>query len=225
MNSDQEQWTAVDQYIAETLISPDQALEAALEASTAAGLPGISVTPCQGKLLQLLAKSHGARTILEIGTLGGYSTIWLARALPPGGRLVTLEVNRQYAKVARENLGRANLLEFVDLRVGPALDSLPRLESEQRGPFDLIFIDADKASTADYFRWGLKLSRCGSLIIVDNVVRKGALVDEANTDSGVQGMRRFMKVLSTERRVSATVIQTVGSKGYDGFAVMLVTDL
>src|SRR5262249_47752089 len=150
--------------------------------------------------------------ILEIGTLGGYSTIWLARALPPGGRLITLEVNPQYAEVARGNLGRANLLELVEFRVGPALSTLPRLTEEGRGPFDLIFIDADKPSTPEYFRWALKLSRRGTLIIGDNVVRSGALIDSASTDPSVQGMRRFIQLLATEPRVSATVLQTVGVK-------------
>jgi len=223
MKTDDEQWTAVDQYISDLVVHPDEALEAALRASAAAGLPSIAVSPCQGKLLQLLAQLHGARTILEIGTLGGYSTIWLARALPPGGRLITLEVNPQYAEVARANIARANLSEAVEFRVGPALETLSRLAHEGRGPFDLIFIDADKPSTPDYFRWALKLSRHGSVIIADNVVRKGTLLDSASTDPSVQGMRRFTELLGAESQVSATVIQTVGAKGYDGFAIALVT--
>jgi len=223
MNSDQEQWAGVDQYICDLIVPGDAALASALDASAAAGLPAINVTPCQGKLLQLLAQSHGARSILEIGTLGGYSTIWLARALPPGGRLITLEVDPKYAEVARTNLARARLLDVVEQRIGPAIETLQRLAAEGRGPFDLIFIDADKASTADYFRWALKLSRRGSLLIVDNVVRKGAVVQTDSTDPAIQGMRRFMDLLGAEPRVSATVIQTVGSKGYDGFAVALVT--
>jgi len=223
MRDIKEEWVGVDQYISGALIAPDPVLQAALDDSAAAGLPAINVSPCQGKLLQLLAQSHGARRILELGTLGGYSTIWLARALPPGGRLVTLEVNPQYAEVARANLARANLLEVVEQHAGPALETLPRLVAERRGPFDLIFIDADKANTADHFRWALQLSRVGTLIIVDNVVRQGALRDADSTDAAVQGMRRFMELLSAEPRVSATAIQTVGIKGYDGFALALVT--
>jgi len=218
----QEQWTAVDRYITDLLIPPDPALDAALQASAAAGLPPISVTPNQGKLLQLLAKIGGARNILEIGTLGGYSTIWLARALPKTGRLITLEADRKHAEVARANIARAGLSDVVEVRLGRALDALPQLAAERRAPFDLIFIDADKAATADYFTWSLKLSRPGSLIIVDNVVRKGAVIDAASRDEDVQGIRRFNQLLSAEKRVSATAIQTVGSKGYDGFAIALV---
>jgi predicted O-methyltransferase YrrM len=218
----QETWTAVDHYITGLLEPHDSALDAALAASAAAGLPSINVTPTQGKLLQLLARIQGARNILEIGTLGGYSTIWLARALPSDGRLITLEFDPQHAEVARANLARAGLTGVVDLRVGRALDTLPLIATEGRGPFDLIFIDADKPGTADYFTWALKLSRRGSLIIVDNVVRKGAVIDEASDDPNVRGMRRFFDVLAAERRVSATVLQTVGSKGYDGFALALV---
>jgi predicted O-methyltransferase YrrM len=223
MNSDEGQWASVDRYAADLLIPSDSALAEALAASAAAGLPPINVSPCQGKLLHLMALSHGARSILEIGTLGGYSTIWLARALPPSGFLVTLEVDSQYAEVARANFARAKLADRIQQRIGPAIETLPQLAAEGGGPFDLIFIDADKASTPDYFRWALKLSRRGSLIIVDNVVRKGAVLDEASTDPAVQGMRRFMDSLGAEPRVSSTLIQTVGSKGYDGFAVALVT--
>ncbi|MBO0700679.1 MAG: O-methyltransferase, partial [Zavarzinella sp.] len=187
-----------------------------------AGLPAIHVAPNQGKLLHLLARIHGARNILEIGTLGGYSTIWLARALPPGGRLVTLESELKHADIARDNIARAGLSEVVELLLGPALETLPRLAREGRGPFDLIFIDADKPSYPDYLGWALKLSRRGSLIIADNVVRKGAVADPANTDPVVRGVRRFNERLATEPRVSATAIQTVGSKGYDGFAIALV---
>jgi predicted O-methyltransferase YrrM len=218
----QDQWTAVDKYITELLISPDPALDAALRDSAAANLPPINVTPTQGKLLQLLAKIQGAAAILEIGTLGGYSTIWLARALPPTGRLITLEADPQCAQIARANIARAGLADVVEVRLGRALETLPQLATEKRGPFDLIFIDADKPTTADYFTWALKLSRPGSLIIVDNVVRKGAVVDAASTDSDVQGIRRFNQVLAAEKRVSATAIQTVGSKGYDGFALAVV---
>jgi predicted O-methyltransferase YrrM len=218
----QEQWTAVDRYITDLLVPPDAALEAALAASTAAGLPPINVAPNQGKLLHLLARSHGARRILEIGTLGGYSTIWLARALPPGGRLLTLESDPKHAEVARANLARAGLAGTVEVRLGRAIDALPRIAAEPGGPFDLIFIDADKPSTADYFAWALKLSRPGTVIIVDNVVRKGAVADPASTDETVQGIRRFNTALAAEKRVSATELQTVGSKGHDGFALALV---
>jgi predicted O-methyltransferase YrrM len=219
----QDQWTAVDRYITELLVPPDPVLDAALADSAAAGLPAISVTPNQGKLLHLLARAQGARRVLEIGTLGGYSTIWLARALPVDGYLVTLEVDPKHADIAHANLARANLLDIVDLRVGPALDTLPQLAAEGRGPFDLIFIDADKENITEYFAWALKLSRRGTMIIVDNVVRKGAVIDPVNDDTRVQGVRRFYESLTAESRVSATAIQTVSSKGYDGFAVALVT--
>jgi predicted O-methyltransferase YrrM len=223
MHDNQEQWTAVDEFLAQSLLPPDEALEAAVERSAEAGLPAIQVSPCQGKLLQILVRLSGARSILEMGTLGGYSTIWLARALPSGGRLITLEVNQQYAEVAAANLARANLSHVVEIRVGPALESLPRLAADGNAPFDLIFIDADKPSTPDYFQWALKLSRRGTFIIVDNVVRKGSLLDSESTDPAIRGMRRFIHLLGSEPRVTATVIQTVGCKGYDGFAVALVT--
>ena len=219
----QEQWTEVDRYFTDLLLPPDAALEGALEASAAAGLPSINVSPTQGKLLHLLARGQRARTILEIGTLGGYSTIWLARALPAGGRLVTLEAEPRHAEVARVNIARAGLAAVVELRLGPALETLPQLAAEGRGPFDLIFIDADKPGYADYFRWALKLSRVGSMIIADNVVRSGAVANAASADARVQGVRRFTEVLAAEPRVSATVIQTVGGKGYDGFAIAIVT--
>ena len=218
----QEQWSAVDRYLTELLVQPDAALDGALQSSAAAGLPAISVSPPQGKLLMLLAMLQGARNILEIGTLGGYSTIWLARALPPGGRLITLEADAKHAEVARENIERAGLDGVVELRLGPALETLPRLAAENRGPFDFIFIDADKPSIPDYFTWSLKLVRRGSVIIVDNVIRSGAVIDAANGDANVQGVRRFNDMLAAEPRVSATVIQTVGGKGYDGFAMALV---
>lgn len=218
-----ERWTAVDRYITDLLVRSDHALDAALEASIAAGLPQINVSPNQGKLLHLLAIVQGARTILEIGTLGGYSTIWLARALPSNGRLITLEADSKYAEVARANISRAGLADTVELRVGRAIDTLPRIAAEERGPFDLIFIDADKQSTPEYFGWALKLSRPGSLIIVDNVVRNGQVIDPASEDPNVQGMRKFNELLAAEPRVTATEIQTVGSKGYDGFAIALVT--
>jgi predicted O-methyltransferase YrrM len=218
----QEQWTAVDRYICDQLIPNDPALDAALESSAASGLPGINVTPTQGKLLHLLARLAGARNILEIGTLGGYSTLWFARALPPGGRIITLEANPKHAEVATGNIARAGLTSVIELRLGPALEALPQLAAEGRGPFDLIFIDADKPSMPEYFAWALKLSRPGSLIIADNVVRKGALVDPDNKDPDIGGARRLFELLAAERRVTATALQTVGSKGYDGFAIALV---
>jgi predicted O-methyltransferase YrrM len=218
----QEQWTAVDRYLTDLLVPPDPVLEAALQANAAAGLPAIDVTPNQGKLLQLLARAHHARTILELGTLGAYSTIWLARALPEGGRLITLEADPKHAEVARANLQRAGLENRVELRFGPALETLPQLAAEGAGPFDLIFIDADKPNNAAYFAWALRLSRPGSLIIVDNVIRKGAVIEPASDDPRVEGTRRFFELLASEPRVSATVIQTVGSKGHDGFALALV---
>ena len=218
----QEQWTAVDRYITDLLVPPDPVLEAALQASVAAGLPPIAVSPNQGKLLHLLARVQGARKILEIGTLGGYSTIWLARALPADGRLITLEFDPKHAEVARGNIARAGLAGVVEVRLGRALDTLPQLAAEGRGPFDLIFIDADKQTYPDYFAWALKLSRRGTLIIADNVVRNGAVVDTSSSDPNIQGVRRFNELLAAEPRVSATAIQTVGSKGYDGFAFALV---
>ena len=218
-----DQWTAVDRYVADLLVPHDAALAAALDSSAAAGLPAIAVAPPQGKLLHLLARLQGARTILEIGTLGGYSTIWLARALPAGGRLITLEAEPKHADVARANIARAGLDGVVELRLGRALDTLPALAAEGHGPFDFIFIDADKPSIPEYFTWALRLARRGSLIIVDNVVRDGKVVDPESDDPSVRGVRRLNEMLAAERRVSATVIQTVGSKGYDGFALALVT--
>jgi predicted O-methyltransferase YrrM len=219
----QETWTAVDHYIADRLLAPDAALKAALEMSEAVGLPPINVSPPQGKMLMMLAQLHGARTVLEIGTLGGYSTIWLARALPPGGRVVTLEVDPKHAKVAVANVARAGFSEMVEVVVGPALETLPRIEADRRGPFDFVFIDADKPNNPNYFAWALKLARKGSVIIVDNVVREGAVVDANSKDPRVQGTRRLFEMLAAEPRVSATAIQTVGSKGYDGFALAILT--
>ena len=218
----EEQWSAVDRYITDKLLPADQSLEAALKASTDAGLPAISVSPTQGKLLHLLALSHGARNILEIGTLGGYSTIWLARALPADGKLITLEYESKHAEVARANLSRAGMADSVELNVGAALETLPKLAKERRGPFDFIFIDADKENYPGYWEWALKLSRRGTLIIADNVVRKGEVVDPNSTDPRVQAVRRLHELIAAEPRVSATTIQTVGSKGYDGFTLALV---
>ena len=219
---DQNQWTAVDQFIIGQLIPSDAVLDDALRDSETAGLPAINVTPPLGKFLHLLAKLSDARNILELGTLGGYSTIWLARALPAGGRLITLEADPKHAEVARANIARAGLEGVVELRFGKALDTLPQLEAEARGPFDFIFIDADKENNAAYLTWALRLSRPGTLIIVDNVVRNGAVIDAASTDTRVQGVRRLFEALSNEPRVTATVLQTVGSKGYDGFVIALV---
>ncbi|MGA2320816.1 MAG: O-methyltransferase [Solirubrobacteraceae bacterium] len=219
----QEHWTAVDRYISELLLASDPALDAALKASAAAGLPPIAVSPAQGKLLHLLARIQSARSILELGTLGGYSTIWLARALPRDGHLITLEANPSYADVARANLERAGVGDLVELRVGRALEMLGQLIAEHHDPFDVIFIDADKEGTPEYFAAALELSRPGSLIITDNVVRGGALIDATSNDPGVMGMRRFHELLADESRASSTTIQTVGSKGYDGFTLALVT--
>jgi len=216
------QWTAVDRYISDLLLPTDPILDAALEANRAAGLPAIDVSPVQGKLLQLLARSQGARRILEIGTLGGYSTIWLVRALPPDGRLITLEANLKHAEVARANIKRAGLDHLVDLRVGPAQDTLPELLKESAAPFDFIFIDADKTGYPEYLKWSLKLSRVGTMIIADNVVREGAITDSDGPDQNVRGVRHFFELLAAEPRLSATVLQTVGSKKYDGMAFALV---
>jgi len=215
-------WTEVDQYFSGTLLPIDPVLESALEASVTAGLPAISVSPNQGKFLQILAQIAGARSILEIGTLGGYSTIWLARALGLGGRLITLEVDPKHADVARLNVSRAGLQDIVEVRIGNALETLPQLSAERCGPFDLIFIDADKQNIPAYFEWSLKLSRPGTLIVVDNVVRNGAVIDADSSDPSVQGVRRFIELLAGESGATGTAIQTVGSKGYDGFAIVRV---
>ena len=214
-------WHEVDSYITDTLVQPDAALAAALAASDAAGLPQINVSPAHGKLLWMLARLQNARRILEIGTLGGYSTIWLARGLAAGGRLITLEALEKHAAVARSNLELAGVSKVVDVRVGQALATLPTVKD---GPFDLTFIDADKQSNAEYFTWALKLSRPGSLIVVDNVVRAGAVIDARSRDAAVQGVRRLNQLMAAERRVAATALQTVGAKGYDGFAIALVLE-
>jgi len=218
----EDQWTAVDRYITDQLVPSDAALDAALASSAANGLPAINVAPNQGKLLHVLARSIGAKRILEVGTLGGYSTIWLARAVAPGGKVITLEYEPRHADVARANIERAGLGHLVDIRLGKAIDSLPKIAAEGGAPFDLVFIDADKPGNADYFAWAMKLTRVGSLVIVDNVVRNGAVID-ANGDANVQGARRLHEAMAKEPRVSATAVQTVGSKGYDGFAIAVVT--
>jgi predicted O-methyltransferase YrrM len=218
----QHQWNDVDAYTADLLVREDDVLRAAVEQSEAAGLPAIAVTPNQGKLLHLLVRGVGAANVLELGTLGGYSTIWLARALPPGGRLVTLEVEPRYAAVAAANIARAGVADRVEQRVGPAADSLRELVGEGAGPFDFIFIDADKRGTPEYFELALDLAREGTVIVTDNVVRGGALIDPANEDPGVEGMRRFHELLAAAPGATGTTIQTVGSKGYDGFTLALV---
>jgi predicted O-methyltransferase YrrM len=216
------EWTKVDEYYSNLFMGRDPVLEQALENSAAAGLPAINVAPNQGKLLFLVAKAMGSRKILEIGTLGGYSTIWLARALPPNGRLITLELNPTHAEVAKRNITRAGLEKVIEIRQGPALGSLEQLISEGTGPFDLIFIDADKPAYTEYFQASLKLSRPGTLIIADNVVRNGAVADSTSKDELVLGIRRFNEVVAKETRVSATALQTVGSKGYDGLVMAIV---
>ena len=218
----QEQWTAVDCYITNHLVPSDYTLESAIESSAAAGLPPHNVSPNQGKLLHLLALIQKAKTILEIGTLGGYSTIWLARALPADGRLITLEADPKHAEIAKANLTMAGLSHIVDLRLGLALDTLPQLQAEGH-TFDLIFIDADKPNNPGYLAWAITLSHVGSLIIADNVVRNGTILDPKSADASTRGVQRFYEMLAAEPRVTATAIQTVGSKGYDGFAMALVT--
>jgi predicted O-methyltransferase YrrM len=219
----QSTWSAVDDYISSLYVPNDAMLDTALAASDAAGLPQINVAPNQGKLLMLLAMMRGARTILEFGTLGGYSTLWLARALPPGGKLVTLEYDAKHAAVARENIARAGFAEQVDVRVGKALDLLPGIEADALHPFDLFFLDADKPNNPAYLEWSIKLARPGSVIIADNVVRDGAVLDAASSDASVQGIRRFNEMFASHPRIRATAVQTVGSKGYDGFAIGIVS--
>jgi predicted O-methyltransferase YrrM len=222
-NDDGALWNAVDAYLADHLIARDNVLEAALRDSEAAQLPPIQVTALQGKLLQMFARMVGARRILEVGTLGGYSTIWLARALPENGQLVTLEAAAKHAAVARKNLERAGLLgKKVELREGPALDTLPKLAAEGAGPFDLIFLDADKEHNAEYLQWAVRLSRVGTVIVTDNVVREGAVLDAASEDPMVKGTRRFFEALAAQSQVAATAIQTVSGKKYDGFALLIV---
>jgi predicted O-methyltransferase YrrM len=217
-----ELWTAVDQYFIDHLIAPDPALDAALKANAAAGLPSIDVSPTQGKFLHLLARTKGATRILEIGTLGGYSTIWLARALPPAGKLISLEFEPKHAAVAITNIAHAGLADRVEIRVGAALGSLAQLHAEASEPFDFIFIDADKDNYPGYLKWAIQLSRPGTLIIADNVVRDGDLINPSHPDPRVHGVRRLIEMIHGDPRLDATGLQTVGSKGYDGFAIAIV---
>jgi predicted O-methyltransferase YrrM len=218
----QDVWTAVDSYFGDLLILRDEKLDAALIANHEAGLPAIDVSRLQGKFLELLVRISGATRILEIGTLGGYSTLWLARSLPEGGRIVTLEFDPHHAEVARANLLHAGVLDRVDLRLGPAIETLPTLENTADSPFDLIFIDADKESYPEYLDWSLKLSRVGTVIVADNVVRDGKVVEPDCDDVRVQGVRRFAEKMAAEPRLNATVLQCVGTKGYDGLALAIV---
>jgi predicted O-methyltransferase YrrM len=218
----EELWTAVDNYLVEKLIPADAALKAAREANAESKLPAIDVSPTQGKLLYLLAKIQGARRILEVGTLGGYSTIWLARALPDDGRLVTLEVEKRHAEVALQNIERAGLASRVELRLAPAAESLAALVLEKVEPFDLIFIDADKPNSPVYLEWALRLARTGTIVVVDNVIRDGQVIDASSTDESVKGTRKLFDLIASERRLEATALQTVGSKGYDGLVVAVV---
>ncbi|CAL9402660.1 O-methyltransferase [Streptomyces sp. enrichment culture] len=218
----QARWTAVDAYLTDQLAPADEALTAALAASDEAGLPKIAVAPNQGKLLHLLARVQGARTILEIGTLGGYSSIWLGRALPPDGKLVSLEYDPAHAEVARLNLARAGLDQVAEVRTGAALDTLPKLEAEGAGPFDLVFIDADKKNNPHYVEWALRLTRPGSVIVVDNVVRGGKIADEESSDEAIVATREMFDLVARDPRLDATAVQTVGVKGYDGLLVARV---
>jgi predicted O-methyltransferase YrrM len=217
-----ELWTAVDDYIVDKLHLEDESLDSALRASDEAGLPSIQVSAAQGKFLHILARVHDARRILEIGTLGGYSTIWLARALPDDGKLITIEIDPKHAEVARANVTRAGIGSKVKVLTGNALEILPQLEKSQEGPLDLTFIDADKASIPFYFECALRMSRKGSLVLVDNVVREGAVIEENSRDASVLGVRKLNDMLSGDDRVTATILQTVGTKGYDGLAIALV---
>ncbi|MFF8604901.1 O-methyltransferase [Streptomyces sp. NPDC015346] len=219
-----DQWTAVDRYLTDLLVPADDTLAATLADSTAAGLPEIAVAPNQGKLLNLLVAIQGARKVLEIGTLGGYSTIWMARALPADGRLITLEYNPVHADVARANIARAGLDKIVEVRTGAALDTLPRLEAEGAGPFDLVFIDADKVNNPRYVEWALKLSRPGTVIIVDNVVRGGGIATPHPDDAAITGTRAMFELVSREPRLDATAFQTVGTKGHDGLLLARVVE-
>ncbi|GAA3396120.1 O-methyltransferase [Streptomyces roseoviridis] len=222
MSNDQDRWTTVDHYLTDLLAPADEALTAALADSAAAGLPEIAVAPNQGKLLHLLVAAQGAKNVLEIGTLGGYSTIWLARALPADGRLVTLEYSPAHADVARANIARAGLDKVVEVRTGAALDTLPLLEQEGAGPFDFVFVDADKVNNPHYVSWALRLSRPGTLIVVDNVVRGGRVATAAPDDPAITGTRETFELIAGEPRLDATAVQTVGTKGYDGLLLVRV---
>ena len=215
-------WSKVDDYICDRLLPADAVLEAALKANAAAGLPQIDVSAAQGKFLHMLARMVGARRILEIGTLGGYSTIWLARALPAEGRLISLEADALHAKVARENIVRAGLADRVEIRIGKALDTLPSVEADKIGPFDFVFIDADKPNNPEYLKWALKLARSGAVIVCDNVIRDGAVADAATHDASALGARKLFDLIGAEPRLTATALQTVGAKGWDGFAIAIV---
>ena len=217
-----ELWKKVDAFFTDALIPADSALDAALAANRKAELPAIDVTPLQGKFLELMIRATGARRVLEIGTLGGYSTIWIARAVGVEGKVITLELVKRHAKIAQRNLDNAGLADRVELRVGPASEWLAALVAEGSGPFDFIFIDADKAGYPDYIQWSLKLSRPGTVIVADNVVRDGKVIDPDNPDPNIQGVRRFTELVAKEPRLSTTVLQTVGAKGYDGFAIAVV---
>jgi len=220
-----QEWEAVDNYLIELLAPPDEALNAALRDSHAAGLPSINVTANQGKFLQLLVRAIGAKRVLEIGTLGAYSTIWLARALPPDGTLITLEADPRHVDVARANIVRAGLDRLVDIRLGRALETLPQIATEGVGPFDFVFIDADKPSYPDYFQWALRLARAGTVIVADNVIRGGEVGNPSSDDPNVRGVQRMLEVMAKDPRISATALQTVCGKGYDGFAMGVVTHL
>jgi predicted O-methyltransferase YrrM len=222
MSRHEARWDQVDAYLTDTFVPRDEAFAAALAESEKAGLPAIQVSPPQGRLLELLARALNARRILEIGTLGGYSTLWLARGLARGGRILTLEVEPRHADVARRNFERAGRADAIEIRVGPALETMARLVEERTGPFDLVFVDADKAGLADYFSASLKLSRPGTLIVIDNVVREGDVVEAASADAATQGVRRMNERIAAEPSVTATTLQTVGGKGYDGLAFVLV---
>lgn len=218
----QELWTSVDEYLGQMLVKQDESLDAAVAASDAGGLPPIQVSPTQGKFLGMLIRLMGARNVLEVGTLGGYSTIWMARAIPEGGKIVTLEIDPKHAEVAARNFENAGLSGRIELHVGNARETLPRLIEKGYGPFDLSFIDADKVSNPDYFEWALEMSRPGSVIIVDNIIRDGAVVDSASEDPSVRGVRRLNELMADNPRIDATALQTVGVKGYDGFSLAIV---
>ena len=215
-------WTEVDSYFSSALIKPDRALASTVRANHKAELPAIDITPLQGRFLEILARATGARRVLEIGTLGGYSTLWLARAVPENGLVVTLELEPKHASVAQKNFEKAGLSQRIELRIGPAAESLEALVAASADPFDFIFIDADKAGYPDYLKYSLKLSRPGTLIVADNVVRDGKVIDPKNSDPNIKGVRSFTKLAAAERRLSTTVLQTVGPKGYDGFAIAVV---